>query len=360
MYKVGFRGDTWVLVTDGNDIYCAAEDLRYYSQPPELVRWRGTTGNALDDALNAVSQPHKLATSQSAVRPEPAGNRISKLLISQAELEHHCRANRIWLSGRLPIIEASRNLYFPAIAGGAIGAYVNGFLGASIGAGVCSLIAYAYSSAENEFSKIFARAKQNYSAWSDYESAQVKLDQENLVRYRQVALDRWNRYHRLRNIASVDALSGVEFEVAIANLYERKGYQVTMTKASGDFGVDVLATKDSELLAIQVKRYSGNVGVAAVQEVAAGARYYKASITAVVTNSFFTEQAKVLARTLRVKLIDKKGLVEMWDGAHTATYPEFSMQRYEALKCDIGKELYQLESASGGKPKKRFAAKRKS
>jgi hypothetical protein len=335
MYKVGFKEDVWALVTDGNEIYCAAGDLRHYSQPPELVTW------------------------QSTVQPQSSGNKISKLLMSQTELERYCRANGIRLKGGLPISETSKNLYFPAIVGAAIGAYMDGFLGASIGAGVCSLLAFSYIPVENEFSGIFARAKQNCAAWSDSENAQVKLDQENLVRYKQIALDRWNRYHKLRNIAAVDTLSGVEFEVAIANLYERKGYQVTITKASGDFGVDVLATKDSESLAIQVKRYSSNVGVAAVQEVATGTRYYKASVAVVITNSFFTEQAKVLAKTLRVRLIDKKGLAEIWDSAHTTTFPEFSMQRYDALKREIGIELHQLESASTGKPKKKFVARRK-
>jgi HJR/Mrr/RecB family endonuclease len=353
MYKVGFKGDSWVLVTDGNEIYCAAGDLRHYSQPPELVSWHCTTGNALDDALNGVSRPHKLVTGQSTVGSELTGNRISNLLISKQELERYCRANGIRLRGSLPISETAKNLYFPAIVGAAIGAYKDGFLGAAIGAGVCSLLAFSYIPVENEFSKIFARAKQNCAAWADRENAQVKLDQENLVRYQQIALERWNRYHKLRNIASVDALSGVEFEVAIANLYERKGYQVTLTKASGDFGVDVLATRESESLAIQAKRYAGNVGVAAVQEVAAGTRYYKASVAIVVTNSFFTEQAKVLAKTLRVRLIDKKGLAEMWDSAHTTTLPEFSMQRYDSLKREIGKELHQLESASSGKTKKK-------
>jgi hypothetical protein len=35
------------------------------------------------------------------------------------------------------------------------------------------------------------------------------------------------------------------------------------------------------------------------------------------------------------------------------------MQRYDALKREIGIELYQLESASTGKPKKKFVARRK-
>jgi HJR/Mrr/RecB family endonuclease len=335
MYKVGIKEDVWVLVTDGNEIYCSTGDLRNYSHPPKLVTWPNTSQLGL------------------------AGNRISKLLMSPAELQRYCMINGISLKAILPISEACKNLYLPAFIGGGIGASVNGYFGASVGVGVCCLIAAVYCPVENAFSKIFLRAKQDYANWCAREREQAKLDEENLVRYKQIALDRWNRYHKLRNIAAVDTLSGVEFEVAIANLYERRGYQVTITKASGDFGVDVLATKDSESLAIQVKRYSSNVGVAAVQEVAAGSRYYKASVAVVITNSFFTEQAKVLAKTLRVRLIDKKGLAEMWDSAHTTTFPEFSMQRYDALKREIGIELYQLESASTGKPKKKFVARRK-
>jgi Restriction endonuclease len=335
MYSIGIKGNVWVLVTDGNEIYCSTGDLRNFSHPPELVTWPSTSPSGL------------------------AGNRISKLLMNRTELKRYCMLNGISLEAMLPISEACKNLYAPAFFGGGIGAAINGYLGAAVGVGVCCLLAVVYCPVGNAFPKIFVRAKQDYAHWCAREREQAKLDEENLVRYKQIALDRWNRYHKLRNIISVDTLSGVEFEVAIANLYERKGYQVTITKASGDFGVDVLAAKDGESLAIQVKRYSSNVGVAAVQEVASGTRYYKANVAVVITNSFFTEQAKMLAKTLRVRLIDKKGLAEMWDSAYTTTVPEFSMQRYDALKREIGIELHQLESGSTGRLKKKFVARRK-
>ena len=47
---------------------------------------------------------------------------------------------------------------------------------------------------------------------------------------------------------SLDALSGVEFEQFITVLLERMGFRAAMTKASGDGGIDVVATLDRPLV----------------------------------------------------------------------------------------------------------------
>ena len=68
------------------------------------------------------------------------------------------------------------------------------------------------------------------------------------------------------------------------------------TKASGDYGVDVLASKGRNRYAIQCKLYSNPVGLGAVQEVAAGMKHYGCNIGMVITNSTFTSQAVRLAQ----------------------------------------------------------------
>ena len=84
-----------------------------------------------------------------------------------------------------------------------------------------------------------------------------------------------------------------------------------MTKASGDYGVDVLASKDGERYAIQCKRYAKNVGVKSVQEVYAGAPMYKATRCAVITNMYFSDNGRTLANKLGVKLWDRTDLMRM-------------------------------------------------
>ena len=65
----------------------------------------------------------------------------------------------------------------------------------------------------------------------------------------------------------LDEMEGVEFEQYCAELLRNRGFiDVKLTKASGDFGVDILAEKDGVTYAIQCKRYADPVGVKAVQE----------------------------------------------------------------------------------------------
>ena len=48
-------------------------------------------------------------------------------------------------------------------------------------------------------------------------------------------------------------MSGFEFEEFIAKFFEKLGYHSRTTKKSGDQGVDVLAEKDGQIIAIQTK-----------------------------------------------------------------------------------------------------------
>lgn len=113
-----------------------------------------------------------------------------------------------------------------------------------------------------------------------------------------------------RDILATDAMTGREFEMFIAHLYEDLGYKAVVTPGSGDQGVDVIITDKNKLRsAIQTKRYEGSVGNAAVQEVIAGRIFHKCSKSMVITNSAFTRSAISLAKQDgKVELIDRDAL----------------------------------------------------
>nr|DAV22500.1 MAG TPA: Restriction endonuclease [Caudoviricetes sp.] len=132
----------------------------------------------------------------------------------------------------------------------------------------------------------------------------------------------WNNYNNNnpnttnRNTYSeleyIDNLDGYQFEHYIGNLLEKLGYQeVKVTSASGDYGVDILATKDSIKYAFQCKLYSNPVGNKAVQEVIAGRTYYNCHVAIVVTNNTFTSNAKNLAESANVLLWDRTKLEKL-------------------------------------------------
>ena len=101
-------------------------------------------------------------------------------------------------------------------------------------------------------------------------------------------------------------MNGLEFENLCAECLRKSGYRnVQVTKASGDYGVDILASKGGHRYAIQCKYYKNPVGNSAIQEVVAGMHYYNCDKAMVMTNSTFTKNAKELANANNVKLWEK-------------------------------------------------------
>lgn len=110
----------------------------------------------------------------------------------------------------------------------------------------------------------------------------------------------------------IDEMDGLQFEKFCAQLLEQKGFiDVNITKASGDFGVDILAEKEGVTYAIQCKRYADPVGVKAIQEAYAGREYYDRMVGAVLTNQYFTAPAVEAAKKLKILLWDRGYLEQM-------------------------------------------------
>jgi len=120
------------------------------------------------------------------------------------------------------------------------------------------------------------------------------------------------KYRRKYDIRSLDEIKGHEFERYCAELLKKRGFEeVSVTKGSGDFGVDVLAEKDGVTYAIQCKAYTTPVGVKAVQEAYAGREYYDRMVGAVLTNQYFTKPAVEAAKKLKILLWDRGYLDSM-------------------------------------------------
>lgn len=110
----------------------------------------------------------------------------------------------------------------------------------------------------------------------------------------------------------LDTMDGFDFEYYCADLLAADGFvDVKVTRSSGDYGVDILAEKDGVTYAIQCKRYSGLVGIKAVQEAYAGRDYYDRMVGAVLTNQYFTKPAVQAARKLKILLWDRDYLQAM-------------------------------------------------
>ena len=118
---------------------------------------------------------------------------------------------------------------------------------------------------------------------------------------------RKNKLNR-SSFAQIDEMEGDCFEKYLKEKFERRGYKVYDTPASNDYGADLILEDADEVIAVQAKRYNGHVGTAAVQEVAAAVSYYDADRGMVITNSYFTKNAKALAASCGVELWDRDDL----------------------------------------------------
>lgn len=122
------------------------------------------------------------------------------------------------------------------------------------------------------------------------------------------------RFSRSYQNQTIDDMDGLEFEHFCSDLLKRRGFiEVSVTKASGDYGIDILAEKDGVTYGIQCKRYQSPVGVKAIQEAYAGKEYYDRMVGAVLTNQYFTSPGVKAAKKLKILLWDRGYLERMME-----------------------------------------------
>ena len=143
-----------------------------------------------------------------------------------------------------------------------------------------------------------------HSAWTGLAGAVVGL-------FLAVLLSREANRRPGASMIAIDAMTGTEFEDYVAARMRRAGWRVTFTPVVGDYGVDLVAEKDGRPVAIQCKRHGNSVGVAAVQQVVAGALHHGCTKSIVISNQEFTQAAKQLAYTHGCQLIGR-GALQAW------------------------------------------------
>ncbi|MBE6764445.1 MAG: restriction endonuclease [Ruminococcaceae bacterium] len=126
-----------------------------------------------------------------------------------------------------------------------------------------------------------------------------------------------NPFSTIRNVSDVDFMDGHAFEYFCADILTRNGFNnVSVTKGSGDQGVDVLASKNEIRYAVQCKNYAKPLSNTPIQEVYAGKTYYNCHVGVVMTNSTFTSGAIELANSTGVLIWDRKELQKMIENAN--------------------------------------------
>jgi restriction system protein len=111
-------------------------------------------------------------------------------------------------------------------------------------------------------------------------------------------------------ILEIDKMDGTTFEKYLVTLFEILGYRVEWVgRPTGDYGADLILQKDGVKTAVQAKRHQEIIGVKAIQEVNTAKNHYNCTQALVVTNSYYSLQAKQLAKESHVDLWNRNELI---------------------------------------------------
>jgi restriction system protein len=123
---------------------------------------------------------------------------------------------------------------------------------------------------------------------------------------------------RSLELDDVDTMDDFYFKHCVCRLLRDRGYDAEVTKASGDFVVDILANREGQSIAVQTIRQSKNVSRRALSDACAGMASYGCTATMVVTNAYFSKGAYELAESVGCELIDRETLAQ-WVRAYQQT-----------------------------------------
>jgi HJR/Mrr/RecB family endonuclease len=106
--------------------------------------------------------------------------------------------------------------------------------------------------------------------------------------------------------ASWRTMRGIPFEQFVSEVLRSHGFATTLTRTVRDHGVDVVAVKNGNRIAIQCKGgyAKGGIGNNAVLKVVGGKHCYDCEHAVVVSNAFFTSAAKEAALKTSCILFD--------------------------------------------------------
>ena len=99
-------------------------------------------------------------------------------------------------------------------------------------------------------------------------------------------------------------MSGEEFERALRLLLEREGWRVELTPRTGDYGADLVISREGQRVVVQAKRWKKPAGIRAVQEALGARDRYRAEDAWVICPSGFTQAAVRQAKASRIRLKD--------------------------------------------------------
>jgi len=117
------------------------------------------------------------------------------------------------------------------------------------------------------------------------------------------------------SLDNIDSMTHFEFENYVKEIFKQKGYNSRLTdKYPSEYGADVIAIKDNEIIAIQCKHSSKQniFGREAIHQLHTEAKsFYKATKLIAITNSFFNSNAMNLAKIHNIEIRNRDNILDI-------------------------------------------------
>lgn len=113
-------------------------------------------------------------------------------------------------------------------------------------------------------------------------------------------------------------LDGISFEKQVSQLFKQLGKTVELTKASGDWGVDVFLRDASGLTAVQCKAHKGKIGPSVIRDLYGAMAHFQADRGMVISTGGYTVGARDFALNKAIDLLDLSDLLKLQLQTHRA------------------------------------------
>ncbi len=131
----------------------------------------------------------------------------------------------------------------------------------------------------------------------------VREKEKEEERKRQEALRQQKEFWR--------SLTGIQFETEIASLFEKLGYEVTLTRGSGDEGVDLYLNKNDKISVVQCKAHKKPVAPSVVRDLYGTMLHNRADEAILVTLAGFTLGVKNFVEGKPIELMSLSDIIKL-------------------------------------------------
>jgi len=102
----------------------------------------------------------------------------------------------------------------------------------------------------------------------------------------------------------IENFSGKDFEEMIAKIFSKIGYSVSITKGSGDQGIDLyMEDKQGRKVGVQCKKWKGMVGQSVIRDFYGSLMYGKLQKGFLITTGKFSMATKEFAKATSIPII---------------------------------------------------------